>query len=479
MAYVGETGLQRKTLQEVRLEIEQALKNVFGVSFETSVDSPNGLLISQLSLSISNIWELAQEVYISRDPAQASGVTLDWIAALSGLSRKEATACRVGAMLYTEEASADIPAGSLAMRQRGSLDFALDEAVSIDREACQELMIYDNGSAKSTAYVFHFTFGDVTLNNSTSSANLNVLQTAIIAAGGSAVMPTGTVDGGLKVTVDGSTVGITGAMPEDFIIRAGMPGDFTATSTGVQTCEVGELDSIPVAVTGWDAVYNYSAGIPGTERETDTELRARRAAAVRSIQARGTDPAIAAHLIEDVTGVTTAVVFSNRTMSTDADGRPPKSFEALVVGGSDQDVARCIWENQPAGIQSYGNTSVQIVDGAGDGQTVSFSRPQAKYLWVKVTYKLYDEEQAPTDAELKAAIVTWSEREYQMGTDVIPSRVLQGLYTGTTGVGQASVQVALTDEPTDTPSYSSNTLSVSPIEYAALVAARVTLVRTT
>lgn len=477
MAYVGETGLQRKTLQEVRLEIEQALKNVFGVSFETSVDSPNGLLISQLSLSISNIWELAQEVYISRDPAQASGVTLDWIAALSGLSRKEATACRVGAMLYTEEASADIPAGSLAMRQRGSLEFALDEAVSIDREACQELMIYDNGSAKSTAYVFHFTFGDVTLNNSTSSANLNVLQTAIIAAGGTAVMPTGTVDGGLKVTVDGSTVGITGAMPEDFIIRAGMPGDFTATSTGVQTCEVGELDSIPVAVTGWDAVYNYSAGIPGTARETDTELRVRRAAAVRSIQARGTDASIAAHLIEEVTGVTAASVTSNRTMSTDADGRPPKSFEVLVAGGSDQDIAQNIWENQPSGIQSYGNTSVEITDGEGAGQVISFSRAQARYLWLKITYQRYTEEQAPTEAEIKAALVNWAAQEYQLGVDVITQRVMQGLY-GVQGIGNAFAQAAITDTPDGTPTYGSavDVIPIGNAQYASLIADRITLV---
>lgn len=475
MAYVGQAGLQRKTLQEVRAEIEQALKTVFGVSFETSVDSPNGLLISQMALSIANLWELAQEVYISRDPAQAQGVALDWAAALSGLSRKVAAACRVQAMLYTDKASATIPEGSIAMRTRGSLRFSLDADVSISRDLCNELLISDDGSSKNTDYTFHFTFGDVTLNNSTSQSNLQVLSTQVIAAGGYTEM----TPRGLRVYMyDGSQVGITGSMPDDFIIQAGAPGDFTAETAGYQTCEVGELDTIPVAVTGWTSVYNYTAGVPGSNLETDAELRARRAAAVRVIQARGTDPSIRAHLLQDVEGVTAAQVVSNRSMVTDAAGRPPKCFECLVAGGSDEDVAMCIWQNQPAGIQPYGNTSVEITDDSGDSQVISFSRPQAKYLWVKVTYSLYTEESAPTDAEIRAAIMQWSQAEYQMGTDVIPTRVLQGLYSGTTGIGTASIQVAVTDTAEGTPSYGTSVIPIAPADYAVLATSRIALVRT-
>lgn len=473
MAYVGQAGLQRKTLQELRTEIEQALKNVFGVSFETSVDSPNGLLISQMALSFANLWELAQEVYISRDPAQAQGVALDWAAALNGLSRKVATACKVQAMVYTDKASATIPVGSIAMRTRGSLRFSLDSTTSISRSLCKELLISDDGSSKNTDYTFHFTFGDVTLNNTTSQSNLQRLSTLVISAGGSTEM----TPRGLRVYMyDGSQVGITGNMPDDFIIQAGALGGFTAETAGAQTCEVGELDDIPVAVTGWSSVYNYTAGVPGSDMETDEELRARRAAAVSVIQARGTDSSIRAHLLQDVDGVTAAKVVSNRGMVEDNDGRPPKCFECLVVGGSDEDVARCIWQSQPAGIQSYGNTSVDITDDNGDAQVISFSRPQAKYLWVKVTYSLYTEESAPTDAEIKAAIMQWSQAEYQMGVDVIPTRVLQGLYSGTTGIGTASIQVAITDTAEGTPSYGTSVIPVAPADYAVLAPSRISLV---
>ena len=43
--FVTPTGLNRKTLQELRVEFEYKFKQVFGVTFETAVDSPNGLLV--------------------------------------------------------------------------------------------------------------------------------------------------------------------------------------------------------------------------------------------------------------------------------------------------------------------------------------------------------------------------------------------------------------------------------------------------
>ena len=55
--FVTPSGFVRKTLQEIRTEIETALKTVFGPDFDTTVDSPNGLLISQLALASSHWFE--------------------------------------------------------------------------------------------------------------------------------------------------------------------------------------------------------------------------------------------------------------------------------------------------------------------------------------------------------------------------------------------------------------------------------------
>ena len=473
--FVTPTGLNRKTLQELRLEFENKFKQVFGVAFETAVDSPNGLLISQLALSYNDLWELAQEIYSSLDPNQAVGAALDARVSFNGVSRKPALPCIVDAVLYTSGDSATIPAGSLAKRQRGNLNFALDDTVTISRSSCDELLIIDNGSAKNTEYVFHFTFGDVTLNNSTSASNLSVLRTAVNSAGGFATL----TDRGLIVRMSNSSpVGITGAMPSDFIIQSGANGKFTAVETGYQTCEIGELDAIAVAVGGWSAVYNYVAGDPGEDLESDESLRLRRTIAAKSGKARATDPAIELALL-DVPGVSSAIVKSNRGFTTDDEGVPGKAFVSLVVGGNDNDIAKCIYENQPSGIQSYGNTSVNITDSHGIEQQISFSRPTVVYLWVKVTYSLYDEEAFPGQDAVKTALVEWAEREYTLGKDVISTRINQGLYD-VPGIGVATCAVAVTENPDTPPSSSSyetdKQIPVAFFSYAALEDDRISFV---
>lgn len=477
MSYVTAQGFERKTLQEIRRDIEQRLKQVFGQDFDTSVDSPNGLLIGQLSLSFSNLWELAQDVYNSRDPAQATGVSLDFAAALNGLFRQAPTPCRVTAVVYTEVTSSDttttVPAGEIATRSRGGLEFALDSPVTIQTSSCKEIFIQDDGSRKGVEYVFHFSFGDITLDNDTSASNLEVLKGLILAEGVVAEIVRGN---NLRIYMaNGENIGYVGQVPDsDFLLFAGNPGNFTATETGSQTCEVGELDEID----GDRRVYNPTAGIPGTDTETDTHLRIRRAAAATAFKGKGTDEAVEAHLMEDVVGVTSAKVKSNRQMTTDSNGIPPKSFRTLVVGGEDYEVAKCILDNQASGIESYGNTSVAVTDGNGDQQIVSFSRPTAVCLWVKISYKVYDEEQQSSDDEIKAALIDWASREYQLGKDVIPSRVLQGLY-GVSGIGEATPEVAVTAEATDTPTYGTTTIPVAATEYAVLTASRITLVEVT
>lgn len=473
--FVTPTGLNRKTLQELRVEFEDKFKQVFGVAFETAVDSPNGLLVSQLALSYNDLWELAQEIYSSLDPNQAVGAALDARAAFNGVSRKPALPCIVDAVLYTNGSSATIPAVSLAKRQRGNLNFALDETVTISRASCDELLIIDDGSAKNTEYVFHFTFGDVTLNNSTSASNLSVLRTAVNSAGGSATL----TDRGLIVRMsDSSPVGITGAMPSDFIIQSGANGKFTAVETGYQTCEIGELDTIAAAISGWNAVYNYAAGEPGEDLESDESLRLRRAIAAKSRKTRATDPAIELALL-DVQGVSSAIVKSNRGFITDDEGVPGKAFVSLVVGGNDNDIAKCIYENQPAGIQSYGNTSVNITDSHGIEQQISFSRPTPVYLWVKVTYSLYSEEEFTGQQSIKDALVEWAEKEYTLGKDIISTRLNQGLYD-VPGIGVATCAVAVTDSPDTAPSSASyetdKQIPVAFFSYAALEEDRISFV---
>lgn len=57
---------------------------------------------------------------------------------------------------------------------------------------------------------------------------------------------------------------------------------------------------------------------------------------------------IEANVLDDVPGVRAAIVIENDTNVEDADGRPPNSFETVVLGGLDEDIAMAIFRKKVA-----------------------------------------------------------------------------------------------------------------------------------
>lgn len=85
-------------------------------------------------------------------------------------------------------------------------------------------------------------------------------------------------------------------------------------------------------------------------------------------------------------GVPLFTVTNNTTgvVATLAFGRPPHSFEIVVLGGADADIAQAIYGSQPGGIGSYGLTTVQIFDSFNNPVNISFSRPTEIPIFVTI-----------------------------------------------------------------------------------------------
>lgn len=194
--------------------------------------------------------------------------------------------------------------------------------------------------------------------------------------------------GTIAATVDGdpdarfvNTEAVTngGGAPASFDV------EMQADNTGPIRAPAGtliDLDAPPVGVT---AIVNAADADPGSDTETDAALRVRRRAEL-SDSGQTTQGALRAALSK-VAGVAEIRVYTNRTSATDGEGRPGKSVEALVLGGSDNAVAQVIWDNLPAGIESYGTGAVSgtAVDDEGNSQTILFSRPTAHRVYARVT----------------------------------------------------------------------------------------------
>jgi uncharacterized phage protein gp47/JayE len=248
--------------------------------------------------------------------------------------------------------------------------------------------------------------------------------------------------------------------------------------TGNITTNQNSLINIVTPVIGLNSVNNSGDLINGRDLETDEELRSRFKKS-SAINGNTTVPNIEAKILQ-VAGVTRAFLNENRTMATSALGVPPKSYECVILGGSDEEIAEALWESKPASIETYGNTTVSIVDGQGRLQAVKFSRPTNIYIWVKAYYTKYSEEAFPSTGttSMASAILTYGSGR-GLGEDIISKRFYGSIYSSTTGIQDLRVLTATSTDPLIEPNileFNDNTILISDKEISSFVASRIEII---
>ena len=184
----------------------------------------------------------------------------------------------------------------------------------------------------------------------------------------------------------------TGVVNFDECAAKSASANIQAQGTGVET-NVGanQINAVTSTVSGVDNTSNpYPTGgtnrldlngdnfIAGSPQESDAELRERARQTSGSGGAASVDALVGTVLeVPNVNGVS---LFENDSDSQDS-GLPPVSFEMVIDGGTDTDVATAIFEEKAATARDFGgnngvDTSVAVE--AVNGQTfdVRFSRPQ-------------------------------------------------------------------------------------------------------
>jgi uncharacterized phage protein gp47/JayE len=169
-----------------------------------------------------------------------------------------------------------------------------------------------------------------------------------------------------------------------------------------------------------------------------------------------------------------AVTFSDDGTGTNKIhiGRPPKSFESIVQGGTDAAVALDIWLTKPAGILPFGDTAVNITDSSGNQQTINFTRPAAVNLNFEVDYTKYDEESFPGNGEATIAqTVLDITNALTADEDVIPSRYFGPIYAAVSGIDSLVVRV----ENQASPGFQTTRLAIDIDEFASTTSTDITV----
>ena len=453
MAGLSSEGFTTRRFTEIAADLVASEQQNIDASISTADDELLGQLNNILASAISDLWELADSVNSNFDPQTSEGKNLDDLASLIGIARFTSDASE-GEVTFTGIDGTAIPVNSVFENPISKDTFKIQAALNLLTSNCHSAKYSVKTLQNSSVYTITIDGTDYDYTSDADTTELEVLNgiegliTADVAATATATVDVPNLQIQL-VTVGTSNIVIASTTligSDEVVVKATVE----STSTGALVVPPNSVTSIISPISGLVSVNNEAAFSLGRDIETDEELRLRFSLS-QSINGLSTPEAIRALLLA-TEGVTSTTVFENDSTVVDGEGRPPKSFEALVEGGTDEDVAQSVWTSKPAGIETYGNTTENIFDSSNTSRAINFSRPTPINLAFRVTYTRYDEESFPIEGEdvLKQQMVD-STAALQIDEDVIVTRYFGDLYSSTGGVDSLVVEYEVITNSGDTP----------------------------
>jgi hypothetical protein len=183
-----------------------------------------------------------------------------------------------------------------------------------------------------------------------------------------------------------------------------------------------------------------------------------------------------------LTGVTQVRIYQNTTDFIDAANRPAHSYETVVLGGDQYEIAESIWLNHDLGIETYGGISINVIDERGYlPQTIAirFSRPTYRYAWARLTIAagegFPDLPLTDIQALISGAMETWG-TGLGIGRDVPVAQVIGVVVNNLAGVAGVGVELATTATIGGPPSYGPASLTIGEVEISVWSATRVEVI---
>ncbi len=476
-----EKGFIIKPFEVILQEEQDDFRVAFGNDIDLSDTSIEGVYIKNQAIKRTQLWEQLGKLYAIGDVDDAFGIYLDRLVNFLNVERLPAGATRVYECLWAEEGT-KIPANHLLRLPTGeTFKISASAEVTVSRSTLLGFLLSVKEAAAGDTYQLQI--DKAVINYSAVEGDDEQKIQDGIAEEIEKTFPDiyeieNTKDGLLVYAKIGlAPFSLTSSDKKIEFPLLGFYAVYTAVETGAIIVSIGALNEIVSKVNGLDSAVNYASGITGRDRESDTELRMN--LAMRQKQATANEIAIQNEILK-VDGVEYARVYSNRTNVDIKDGRPAKSYEAVVVGGDEQAIAEIIFEKGPAGIQPYGNITKKVVDSEGFTWDIGFSRPKNKYIWIKVEFSPNNEESLPTDmlSAIQDNIMAWSETAFNVGSDLIYQKLYRPVYD-VQGIGFVDIKIAVTDSTTpDTDKdYKSENIEISEAEIAVLDKSRISVLR--
>lgn len=463
MSYgVTSSGFIRKTNQQIVDDLEISWKDKFGQDSDLSEDSPNSIIIGLIGAMSDSLWQTAEDTYNSLNRNSASGVPLENAVSLVGINKKGASASTASVSFKGDNATL-IPLNTQVKQSSTELIFKTLNSGFITQGACNWIQFTASTVTDNATYRFYID------GNSYSYVSDGTATADEIVAGLKGVVEGAAI--GLTVTDEGSGLMTIEATDKNDLYDIAGDSKLTVgkvqSAIEVQALEVGvnevaaeTINEISESLAGLDSVLNYYAGEAGRAIEGTQELRLRTQQDIAVAGFNFVD-AIRAKLLNEVLGTSYCRVYENDDLTEDVNGIAAKSFETVIEGGSNTNIAEKLFQMKVAGIKSDGNVTVEVIDAQSTPHNIKFSRPSSLYFWVKVVIDSYNTEEAfPADGEaaIKAALLEFAQDYFNIGDVIVLQKFYKPVYE-ISGIGSVTITIASTATSGGTPTYGSSNIN--------------------
>lgn len=156
MTGITATGITIKTYDEVVASLENRFKLEFGDAFDVTPESPDGQNLRIMAAFIHDQWLMAEQAYHSYNPSVVTGVGLDNLVRLNGLTRIVDEPTKVGLTFNAAESVGEtVPAGTIC-KTSDNIEFKTLTPVVIPGEVlavCTQLGAINIGVGEITTIV--------------------------------------------------------------------------------------------------------------------------------------------------------------------------------------------------------------------------------------------------------------------------------------------------------------------------------------
>lgn len=207
-----------------------------------------------------------------------------------------------------------------------------------------------------------------------------------------------------------------------FMLTEDVTLDTDGTGRGlVVSIEFGSDQDVPAntittMVEPFDEVTSVTNPLPskgGKDAESDSDYLARMRQNTEG-SSGATPNAIISALLN--AGARAANVVINRTKEVDADGNPPNSVHAYVLGGTDSEICQALHDSVGGGIETVGAVSYIINDISGVPHIYKFDYVQPLDIYVRVALSTNTEFEETGIVKIKDAIIHHIGGEDSSGT---------------------------------------------------------------